>query len=563
MLSVRSLATVLLVTALGSAQAQAREVFLSDFDSPAEGPPPEFRSFDGTGNNLANPLWGSAATDYARMARVDYADGFSAARLAGRPNPRSVGLALMRQGGAKPNDRNLSGYVYAFGNFLAHDTDRTNSGTTEFVNFTIPAGDDIYRSGQTFELARSVFNPSTGTGVSNPRQQTNFTTAFIDGSVIYGSNAAAASILRGGPANPGAKLRTSNAINGDAENLLPRNAFGPAPTAPFVSGDDRVNDNVPLTALHTLFLREHNRLVDVYSAQHPTWSSEELYQRARKTVGAQLQVITYNEYLPALLGPAAPSPTGSQYNPNLNPAVFNEFAAVFERVGHSMLTPSFLRVQNDGRAAPGGPVSLIDGFNNPSKLSSSNELGLFLKGLSVEVQDETDVKLVTDMRVALLDAIDIQRARDHGLPDYNTLREAYGLPRVASFAGITSDPALRQALASLYPNVNAIDPLVGALAEDHLPGSSVGPLVAAGLRVQFERLRDADRFWYERDAGFTGTELELLRDTRLSDIIMRNTDLTNLQRNVFFVPEPSTSVVLFGLLATLACARTGAKRMTR
>ena len=228
-----------------------------------------------------------------------------------------------------------------------------------------------------------------------------------------------------------------------------------------------------------------------------------------------------------------------------------------------MIAPSFLRVQNDGQAAPGGPVSLIDGFNNPSKLSSSNELGLFLKGLSVEVQDETDVKLVTDMRVALLDAIDIQRARDHGLPDYNTLREAYGLPRVASFAGITSDPALRQALASLYPNVNAIDPLVGALAEDHLPGSSVGPLVAAGLRVQFERLRDADRFWYERDAGFTGTELELLRDTRLSDIIMRNTDLTNLQRNVFFVPEPSTSVVLFGLLATLACARTGAKRMTR
>src|SRR5437016_5783189 len=144
----------------------------------------EFRSFDGTGNNLANPLWGSAATDYARMARVDYADGFSTARLTGRPNPRSVGLALMRQSDAKPNDRNLSGYVYAFGNFLAHDTNRTDSGTTEFVNFTIPVGDDIYQSGQTVELGRSRFNPYTGTSVSNPRQQTNFTTAFIDGSAI-------------------------------------------------------------------------------------------------------------------------------------------------------------------------------------------------------------------------------------------------------------------------------------------------------------------------------------------------------------------------------------------
>src|SRR2546421_4407873 len=224
----------------------------------------EFRSFDGTGNNLANPLWGSAASDYARMAAVDYADGFAAARLTGRPNPRSVGLALMRQTGAKPNNRNLSGYVYAFGNFLAHDTDRTNSGTTEFVNFTIPPGDDIYVSGQTFEVARSIFDPSTGTSISNPRQQTNFTTAFIDASVIYGSDATTASILRGGPANPGAKLRTSNDINGDAEHLLPRDAFGPDPTASFVAGDDRGNDNGPPTALHTLLLRHHNRLLDAY-----------------------------------------------------------------------------------------------------------------------------------------------------------------------------------------------------------------------------------------------------------------------------------------------------------
>ena len=558
MLSVRSLAPVLFVTALAFARApaHAREIPFTAFDSPAPAAaPPEFRSFDGTGNNLANPLWGTAGTDYARMARVDYADGISAARLDGRPNPRSVGLALMRQSGARPNNRQLSGYVYAFGNLLAHDTDRTNSGTTEFVNFNIPAGDDIYRPGQTFQLTRSRFNPSTGTGASNPRQQTNFTTAFIDASVIYGSDATTAAVLRGGPANPGAKLRTSNDINGDAANLLPRNAFGPNPSASFVAGDDRVNDNVPLTALHTLFMREHNRLVDVYAAQNPTWSSEELYQRARKTVGAQLQAITFNEYLPALLGPAAPSPRGSQYNPNLNPAVFNEFAGVFERAGHSMLTPSFLRVQNDGQPAPGGPVALIDGFDDPSRLSSSNELNHFLKGLSVEVQDEVDVKVVTDMRIALLDAIDIQRARDHGLPDYNTLRQAYGLPRVTSFAGITSDPALRQALTSLYGNVNTIDPLVGALAEDHLPGSSVGPLVAAGLRVQFERLRDADRFWYENDPGFSLAELGLLRNTRLSDIIMRNTDLTGLQPNVFFVPEPSTPVILLGFLATLACRR--------
>lgn len=516
----------------------------------------ESRSFDGTGNNLANPLWGSAGSDYARMARVDYADGISTARLTGRPNPRTVGLSLMRETAPIPNNRNLSGYVYSFGNFIAHDTDRTNSGTTEFVNFTIPSNDDIYAPGKTVQLARSLFDPATGTSTSNPRQQTNFTTAFIDGSAVYGSDATTASILRGGPANPGAKLKTSNDINGDAEDLLPRNAFGPSTTAPFVAGDDRVNDNIPLTCIHTLFMREHNRLVDVYSAEHPDWSTDQLYQRARKTVGAEIQAITFNEYLPALLGPFAPSPTGAHYNPNLNPAVFNEFAAVFERVGHSMIPAAFQRVQNDGTPAPGGPLNLLDGFNNPAALTSSHDLSLFLKGLSVEVQEETDIKLTDGMRVALLDAIDVQRARDHGLPDYNTLRQAYGLPRVTSYAGITSDPTLQHSLASLYPNINTIDPIVGALAEDHLPGASVGPLVAAGLSTQFENLRDGDRFWYEWDPDFSPTEINAIRNTRLSDIIRENTDITNLQGDVFFVPEPSTPAILFGLLTSLACART-------
>ena len=121
------------------------------------------------------------------------------------------------------------------------------------------------------------------------------------------------------------------------------------------------------------------------------------------------------------------------------------------------------------------------------------------------------------------------------------------------------NPNLKPVVFNEFAAINTIDPIVGALAEDHLPGSSVGPLVAAGLRVQFERLRDADRFWYERDTDFTPADVELLHNTRLSDIIMRNTDLTNLQGNVFFVPQPLTSVMVLGILGTLACTRTGKK----
>jgi hypothetical protein len=439
--------------------------------------------------------------------------------------------------------------VYAFGNLLSHDTQQTVSGTTETIDFRIPAGDDIFISGQRIPLPRSISDPATGTGPDNPRQQINFATAFIDGSQIYGSDDLTASVLRGGPARPGAQLRTSDDINGDGQNLLPRNAFGPAPDVSFIAGDSRVNDNIVLTAMHTLFMREHNRLVDELATNNPSWSNEELFQRARKVVGAELQVITYYEFLPALLGPHAPAASG-RYDSELNPSILNEFPTVFLRIGHSMLTNSFKRLDNDGQTAPSGPLPLEEAFENPSQITTSADLDLFLKGLASETQEETDLGFVDGMRIALLDAFDIQRARDHGLPDYNTMREAYGLPRLQSFNGITSDEQVQLAIARIYPDINSIDPLVGALAEDHLPGASVGPLVAAAYRVQFDRLRDGDRFWFENDPDFTPADLAILRQTRLADVIRRNSGVRHIPNNVFFaVPEQAPCILSLSLLA--------------
>src|SRR5207249_8740239 len=96
-----------------------------------------------------------------------------------------------------------------------------------------------------------------------------------------------------------------------------------------------------------------------------------------------------------------------------------------------------------------------------------------------------------------LASLNIQRGRDHGLPDYNTVRAAYGLRRVTAFSQITSNVDVQNKLRSLYGNVNNIDLWVGALAEDHVAGSSTGPLIRAALKDQFTRLRDGDRFWYQ------------------------------------------------------------------
>ncbi len=125
----------------------------------------------------------------------------------------------------------------------------------------------------------------------------------------------------------------------------------------------------------------------------------------------------------------------------------------------------------------------------------------------------------------------IQRGRDHGLANYNATRVAYGLPRVTTFAEITTNTGLQQALQNNYGTVDKIDLWVGGLVEKHLQGSSFGPLFTRIIADQFQRLRDGDRFWYERE--FQGQELTDMRATTLASVIRNNTTITNLQVNVF------------------------------
>jgi hypothetical protein len=138
-----------------------------------------------------------------------------------------------------------------------------------------------------------------------------------------------------------------------------------------------------------------------------------------------------------------------------------------------------------------------------------------------------------------LAARDIQRARDHGIGTYNDVRAAYGLPPVTSYAQITSNPANQAALATAYgPNgVNNVDPFEGILFEDHVAGANVGPTTKAILADQFRRLRDGDRFFYLNES-FTSGEVAIINaDNTLAKVIENNTQITNLQSNVFFFTE--------------------------
>jgi hypothetical protein len=297
-------------------------------------------------------------------------------------------------------------------------------------------------------------------------------------------------------------------------------------------------------------MREHNRLADQIAQNNPGLNDEQIYQRARALVGAEIQSITYKQWLPALIG-ANVLPSYNGYRSGVNPGITNEFSTAGFRLGHSLINDDVEFFGNDGRpVAPG--VELKDAFNNPGLVEQAEIDGILKYGASTQ-SEELDNQIVDSLRNFLfgqpgqggfdLASLNIQRGRDHGLADYNTTRAAYGLPRVTSFSQISSDPAVQANLQSLYGKVDNIDLWVGALAETHVAGGSVGPLIRRIVVDQFTRVRDGDRFWFERT--FSAGVLSNLENVTLADVIRRNTTITNVQNNVFFMKAQVTGQTYF------------------
>ncbi|QDU77824.1 peroxidase [Bremerella volcania] len=520
-------------------QLEQRQLLASDLTVVIDSVLEEVRTIDGTGNNLIDPTWGSTETAFIRFVDADYADGISEASGEDRPSAREVSNNIAAQSTSVTNDRFLTDFVWQWGQFLDHDIDLTReSDPQELLPIEVPTGDIFFdptgTGTATISLSRSEYDPTTGTSIDNPREQVNSITAFIDGSMIYGSDDSLAAALR---TFEGGHLKTSEG------NLLPyegdiyEDAEG---SIFFVAGDVRANEQVGLTAMHTLFLREHNRVADEISAANPDLADEEIYQQARAIVIAEIQSITFNEFLPALLGPDAIAPYRG-YDPTVDPSIANEFATAAYRFGHSMLSSEVLRLNNDGTVAEEGSLSLREMFFNPQEITD-NGIDSLLLGLASQQAQEIDNLLIDDVRNFLfgppgaggfdLASLNIQRGRDHGLADYNTTRVAYGLDPVSSFDEISSNPDVVAALQATYDSVDDIDLWVGGLAEDHVAGSSIGELFRTIIADQFTRLRDGDRFWYQN--LFTGRQLQEIEQTSLSDIITRNTSITSLQENVFF-----------------------------
>jgi len=453
---------------------------------------------------------------------------------------------------------------WVWGQFVDHDIDLTG-GTAVSFNIPVPCGDPTFDPGtsppddtdpNSCDGDKEIgLNRSNFVMVDGVRQQINEITSYHDASNIYGSDLERANNLRD-LGNKG-KLLVSSSNEMPPTDLLPLNTVGQDNANAgffdedelFLAGDVRANEQAALTALHTLFVREHNRLATDIESENMGWSDEKIYQEAKLIVEGELQWITYNEFLPILLGPNF-KPDSFAYDPLIKAQIANEFSTEAYRYGHDAISSEVERldpldgsefIDDDGI----GHLSLVQAFFNPNWIKNDG-INEILLGVSQSPAEKIDHLMIDELRNLLfgppgspgldLAALDIQRGRDHGTSDYNTVRLAYDLAEVVSFSDITSDVALQQDLENLYGNVDNIDLWVGGLAEEPANGSMLGELFSTILKVQFEMIRDGDRYWYQ-NRDLSEEQLNIIENSYLSDIIMRNTKITSMQGNVFVMPS--------------------------
>ncbi|MBO0844194.1 MAG: peroxidase family protein [Nocardioides sp.] len=483
----RGLWTVLLATTLVGTGASA--VTAAPGSDPFSG-----RTLDGSGNNVAHPTWGQAGTQFSRVGSPNYADGIG--QMVSGPSPRYLSNRIFNDGGQNLfSENNVSQWGWAWGQFVDHDIDLRNETAAESANMQYNKQDPLEAFNNnlgTIGFARTPAAP--GTGVNTPRQQINTISSYLDGSQVYGVSNSRLDWLRDGtvdgdPSNnaatlmmtPDGYLPRANA-RGDASTAPPMDLFGALTASDAaVAGDVRANENLALTAIQTLFAREHNRIV---AALPDSLSAEQKFEIARRVVGAEIQYITYNQFLPTLGVNLAPY---RGYSSSVNASISNEFATVGYRA-HSMVHGEFettvpadtytdnqlnntfpaegITVVRNADGTVSLTIPLVDAFGNPDLLQQIGE-GPFLQSLG-EHQYKNDEQLDNSMRSVLFEvpkphginpptcgspvikpscftgvsdvgADDVQRGRDHGMPSYNDMRRAYGLAPVRSFTQITGE----------------------------------------------------------------------------------------------------------------------------
>lgn len=442
------------------------------------------------------------------------------------PGPREISNAVANQHGKETSNANgASDLIWSWGQFIDHDVTLTRESEEKTV-IPVPKGDpgmDPTGTGKAFIPFTKSDTSYDDAGVGH---QTNDQTPLIDASMVYGTNKEQTDGMR---THSGGKMKMENGHlpASNDKNLV-------------LSGDPRAAEQPGLLSLQTLFVREHNRLADKFAAEYPSWDDEQIFQHARKMVAAEIQAITYNEFLPTLIGtnPENAYAPGAEKNDG---KISNEFSTAAFRLGHTLVSEEVAYKDADGNLKT---ATLDEVFFKP-EFTKEKGIGAILSGQSEQTAEKADTQIVDGLRDRLfggpgspgmdLASLNIMRGRDHGMPSYNDMREALGYSRITSFDDPEFQDGVGAKLASVYDSPDDIDLWVGGLAEKPAGNSMVGQTFTRIVADQFAKTAAADANFYTR--SFSYQDQAWLKNLSLADIIRANTENTQIDDTPFIATD--------------------------
>ncbi|CAG9857596.1 unnamed protein product [Phyllotreta striolata] len=539
---------------------------------PAACPKTRYRSYDGSCNNLRNPVLGTPNTPYTRLLPQNYGDGISNPTLArsGDELPLSRMVSLTIYPDVPIEDPIFTLNAMQYGQIITHDMSMILGSTQAQPHSTACCSPD----GQLLELAdvpehcypirlpehdpqmgrtntrcmnfvRTITDKDRRCVPDNqPAEQLTAVNHFLDLSLVYGNNEQVNRQVR---QFQGGRMRVE-ARNGQEWPPRSNNASGVCAIqnpreACYLAGDARVNQNPQLTLLQVVLLREHNRLADALASLNPHWDDETVFQEARMINVAQHQFITYYEWLPLFIGSQNSLKNKIIYNTkgfvddydqSVDPTILNEHATAAFRYFHSLIVGS-LDLVTEARSSYGS-LRLSDWFNRPQILEEGENFDQLARGLNTQPESAADRFHTSEITQFMfragqafgqdLKATDVQRNRDHGLASYNDYRQFCGLPKAHTFEGFLDliTPKDVEKLANLYQSPDDVDLTVGGSLEAHVPGTLAGPTFLCILTEQFFRSRKGDRFFFENSVGggLTLGQLNEVRKTSMSRLLCDN-----------------------------------------
>ncbi|XP_029341367.1 peroxidase-like [Acyrthosiphon pisum] len=557
----------------------------------------KYRSPDGSCNNLKRSFLGKATTAYKRLLFPNYSNEFNDVMESQhwyiRPSPRRMSAEFIRDEHS-PDDFKTMAMAY-WTIFIGHDLSHTaisimiqrkkpviccSDGGSPLIpsdtnNLCLPI--KITREDPFF------FNPKRYVGnycmnyvrsmpavrsdcTFGTKEQMNQATHYLDGSMIYGSLAKRTWSLR---TNLDGQLLTSIGCDNKSQDdpLQPQympledtesNACQYGSGTCYRAGDTRANALPQLTVMHTLWMREHNRLAKLLSHVNPHWDDERIFQEARKIVTASIQHITYAEWLPALLGENYIRQNGLElskkgysnaYNETTDPSVSNSFATAILPFANSMISDT-ISLYTENREI-NASLSLKEHYNRPTYLIM-NYIDQLVRGLATQNTQKVDMLFTETLTSYLytvhpenifgmdIFSLDVQRTRDHGIPRYTEFRKYCRLKAIRSVQDLSQImvEGSTDRLLNQYKHWRDIELLVGALFEKHEDDAMVGPTMRCIIREQFIRTRMADRYFYDLPKVFNENQLTEIRKVTLARIFCDNSNnVTMMQKNVFLIPE--------------------------